>query len=132
MKDSKTSTGFSEFEGPLPAARENDIVFSSEPEAQLEIEERESRERTVARLRLLWEHRRFLERVVGLALVFSTIIAFLIPKRYQSSARLMPPDNESGSGACRSGGAGGRVGDWRSARRLGRHCGPVAGYKGHQ
>jgi uncharacterized protein involved in exopolysaccharide biosynthesis len=130
MKDSKTSTGFSEFEGPLPAARENDIVFSSEPEAQLEIEERESRERTVARLRLLWEHRRFLERVVGLALVFSTIIAFLIPNRYQSSARLMPPDNESGSGLAVAAALAGGSGTGAALGGLGGIAGQLLGIKG--
>jgi capsule polysaccharide export protein KpsE/RkpR len=49
---------------------------------------------------------------VGLALVVSTIIAFLIPARYDSTARLMPPDSQSSSGfaaaaAALSAGSGG-------------------------
>src|SRR5208283_4927766 len=67
---------------------------------------------TVASLRLLWESRRFLGRVTGSALLLSALIAILIPSRYQSVARLMPPDNQSGSGlamaaAALSGGAAG-------------------------
>lgn len=50
---------------------------------------------TVAMLRLLWESQRFLGRVTAIGLVISTAIAFLIPNRYQSVARLMPPDNQS-------------------------------------
>lgn len=46
---------------------------------------------------LLWEHRLFLRRTVVRGLVLSTLVAFLIPKRYESTTRLMPPD-ESGSG----------------------------------
>jgi capsule polysaccharide export protein KpsE/RkpR len=50
------------------------------------------------RLWLLWEHRRFLFRVALWGLITSTVIAFLIPNRYESTTRLMPPDTQSGSG----------------------------------
>jgi len=53
---------------------------------------------SVAYLRLLWEHRRLLARVAVYGLLASTLIAFLIPARYDSMARLMPPDNQSTSG----------------------------------
>jgi capsule polysaccharide export protein KpsE/RkpR len=46
---------------------------------------------------LLWERRQFLLRVALWGLVASTIIAFLIPKRYESTTRLMPPDAQSSS-----------------------------------
>jgi len=52
----------------------------------------------VAWLRLLWEGRRFLVRLTVWGLVLATIIAFLIPKRFESTTRLMPPDSQSGSG----------------------------------
>jgi capsule polysaccharide export protein KpsE/RkpR len=52
----------------------------------------------LAYVRLLWNHRRMLLRVVLYALLASTVIAFLIPKRYESTTRLMPPDRESSSG----------------------------------
>jgi uncharacterized protein involved in exopolysaccharide biosynthesis len=55
-------------------------------------------ENAVIQLRLLWEHRRMLSRVTLYALLASTLAVFLIPVRYESTARLMPPDNQSGSG----------------------------------
>src|SRR5258708_3147768 len=66
----------------------------------------------IARLRLLWSHRRFVGRVMLLSLGASALLAFLIPARYESTARLMPPDSPSSSGlalaaAAMGGGAGG-------------------------
>ena len=67
----------------------------------------------MASLRLLWESRRFLGRVTGAGMVLSALLALVIPSRYQSVARLMPPDNDSGAGglamaaAALSRGAGG-------------------------
>lgn len=52
----------------------------------------------VAWLRVLWEGRRFLARLTVWGMVLATILAFLIPKRYESTTRLMPPDSQSGSG----------------------------------
>jgi capsule polysaccharide export protein KpsE/RkpR len=46
---------------------------------------------------LLWEHRRFLARATVWGLALSLIVAFVVPKRYQSTTRLMPPDAQSGS-----------------------------------
>jgi uncharacterized protein involved in exopolysaccharide biosynthesis len=57
-----------------------------------------SRERMISRLRLTWEGRQFLYRCAGVSLVAGLFIAFLIPKRYISTTRLMPPDQQSGSG----------------------------------
>jgi capsule polysaccharide export protein KpsE/RkpR len=60
----------------------------------------EARERNVARLRRVWNERRWLFRVAVWGLVLSTAVAFLIPKRYTATARLMPPDQTStGAGA---------------------------------
>lgn len=63
---------------------------------------------------LLWNRRHFLCRITVWALVLATIVAFLIPKRYQSTTRLMPPDQQSGSGmailAAMSGKAGTNLG----------------------
>lgn len=53
---------------------------------------RAARERTVARLTLLWNQRRFLVRASSMGLVLAVAIALLIPKRFTSTARLMPPD----------------------------------------
>ncbi len=59
---------------------------------------RAARERAVARLAMLWSHRRFLARTAGVGLLAAALIAFLLPKRFQSTARLMPPDQGPGNG----------------------------------
>jgi capsule polysaccharide export protein KpsE/RkpR len=48
--------------------------------------------------RILWQHRTFLLRIAGIALVVNFGLVFLIPKQYESSARIMPPEH-SGSEA---------------------------------
>ncbi len=57
-----------------------------------------SGEELVVFLRLLWGHRRLLFRISVWALLASTLFAFLIPPRYDSTSRLMPPDSQSSSG----------------------------------
>ena len=61
-------------------------------------ETRNKDERTVAWLRLLWAQRQMLFRVTLYAMLGSTGLVFLITPRYESTARLMPPDNQSSSG----------------------------------
>jgi hypothetical protein len=51
------------------------------------------------RLHLLWQHRRTVLRATVVAFLASTIIVFCIPKQYQSMARIMPPEQASGSAA---------------------------------
>lgn len=58
----------------------------------------QSGETTAEWLWVLWERRGFLARVAVWSLILSTIVAFVIPKRYESTTRLMPPDAQSGSG----------------------------------
>ena len=72
-----------------------------EPLLSLEGEEdaRKRRERSIARLRLLWIRRGFLRRIAGIGLVVATIIAVVIPRQFTSTARLMPPDQGSTQGA---------------------------------
>lgn len=50
-------------------------------------------------LQLVWRRRRLLFRTAVSALAISTAIAFLIPRRYDSTASIMPPDSMNGSGA---------------------------------
>jgi capsule polysaccharide export protein KpsE/RkpR len=49
----------------------------------------------IATLELLFRRRSFLLRAVVLGAAIFSVIAFLIPKRYQSTARIMPPDNSA-------------------------------------
>lgn len=60
--------------------------------------EKERRERTVVRLRLLWKQRGFLARFAATGLVAAILTALLIPNRFTSTARLMPPDQQGSGG----------------------------------
>ena len=53
----------------------------------------------IATLRSLWEQRAFLARIFVLGVVISAAVAFLIPKKYESAARLMPPSSGEGAAA---------------------------------
>jgi uncharacterized protein involved in exopolysaccharide biosynthesis len=55
-------------------------------------------ERQAQALRLIWDRRRLLLRTSAIALLASTLLAFVIPKSYTSTAQLMPPDNQTASG----------------------------------
>jgi capsule polysaccharide export protein KpsE/RkpR len=44
----------------------------------------------------LWERRRLMFRTAAVSLLLSLLIAFALPKRYKSSAQIMPPSNSSG------------------------------------
>jgi len=48
--------------------------------------------------RVLWQHRGLILRLAGIALVVNFGLVFLIPKQYESTARIMPPER-SGSDA---------------------------------
>lgn len=60
-----------------------------------ELEDRLARQQLVERFRLVWLSRAFLLRASLAGLLCSTLIAFLIPKRYVATTRLMPPDSDS-------------------------------------
>ena len=53
----------------------------------------------VTNAHILWAQRRVLLRVAAISLVLSLVVAFTIPKRYKSSARIMPPSNSSANTA---------------------------------
>jgi len=53
--------------------------------------------RPIDRIRLLWEGRGVLRRSLLAGLLASTVLAFLLPKKYQAVTRLMPPDSQSSS-----------------------------------
>lgn len=76
---------------PEPSPSEPDEILSGYGDA------RDSQGGTLQVLQLTWEHRRFLGKTVVWGFVVCALIAFLIPKRYQSVTRLMPPDDRSGS-----------------------------------
>jgi len=49
-------------------------------------------------LRKLWLERRFLGKAIFAGLAAGMLVALLIPSRYQSTARLMPPDSQANAG----------------------------------
>ncbi|MGC2420180.1 MAG: hypothetical protein WA405_00855 [Candidatus Acidiferrales bacterium] len=77
----------------------------------------QTRERIIAKLRLIWLERKFLYRLVAAGFALTTLVAFLTPARYSSTAQLMPPDSEANSGLALAaelagqGGIGGLAGD---------------------
>jgi uncharacterized protein involved in exopolysaccharide biosynthesis len=85
-----------------PANPESQALLTQEPtELWLEAADEgalaRARERMAARVRLLLNKRRILIRGTILGLMAATAIAFLIPKRYKSTAKLMPPTDTFGS-----------------------------------
>jgi len=91
---------------PVPVLPEHDFP-APRPE-----EMPQSSGNSVVHLQLLWQHRRLLAQVVLFGFLGSALLAFLIPARYESTTRLMPPDNNQAGGlamaaAAISGGAGG-------------------------
>ncbi len=62
-------------------------------------------------LRLLWEHRRILSYVAGIAFVLSAVLVCVIPKTYVSQARLMPPEMGGSNSAIFSALAGKALGN---------------------
>jgi uncharacterized protein involved in exopolysaccharide biosynthesis len=82
-----------------------------------------ARQRVLAGQRLVWGNRRFIFRATVAGALLSTLIAFLIPKRFQTTARLMPPDQgSSGMGMAMLAAAGGNIGS-----QLGSGLGSMAG-----
>jgi uncharacterized protein involved in exopolysaccharide biosynthesis len=57
------------------------------------------REKRIERARTLWDKRRTLFRAFVCGAVLSGLVAFLLPKSYEATAKLMPPESSSGGGA---------------------------------
>src|SRR6266566_394188 len=75
----------------VPVPRDNEALAE-------DLEDRQVDERIVANLRIFWADRKFMLRAGVYALLMSGLISLLIPVRYQSVTRLMPPDSPSGVG----------------------------------
>jgi uncharacterized protein involved in exopolysaccharide biosynthesis len=106
-------------------ARPREEIVLAQPDVESLQEEGREIElgRGIATQRLVWRNRRFILRAAGVGLLLSTLIAFLIPKRFQSTARLMPPDQGgSGMGMAMMAAATGSIGS-----QLGSSLGSMAG-----
>jgi capsule polysaccharide export protein KpsE/RkpR len=58
-------------------------------------------------LEVLWKHRCLIAKCSGVGLLIATLTAFLIPRQYESVARLMPPDPPSSATAMMTAAMGG-------------------------
>jgi capsule polysaccharide export protein KpsE/RkpR len=79
-------------------------------EQQIDQESFASRRRQTELLRLLWHRRRLLQRAALLALLFSSLLALLLPASYKSTAELMPPDSQSSTGMAMMAALAGKAG----------------------
>lgn len=81
-------------------AREEFVLLPPEIEtlADADREARSGRAHAAAVERLVWESRGVIFRMTRWGLLFSVLLTFLIPQRFESTARLMPPD-PAGPGA---------------------------------
>jgi uncharacterized protein involved in exopolysaccharide biosynthesis len=78
---------------PLPELPESDVPVTPD------VSETQDGGASVLRsIGLLWESRVWLFRLALYSMVATTLIAVLVPSRYESVARLMPPDSQSSSG----------------------------------
>jgi uncharacterized protein involved in exopolysaccharide biosynthesis len=105
--------------------REDIVLTQPDVETiQSEIRELEmGRARAVALQRLIWGNRRSIFRATAAGVLLSTLIALLIPNRFQTTARLMPPDQgSSGMGVAMMAAASGNIGS-----QLGSSLGSMAG-----
>jgi uncharacterized protein involved in exopolysaccharide biosynthesis len=101
-------------------------VTSENERGTPQAESAERRERAMAGLRSLWKARRFLALAFLVGALASLALALAIPSRYEATAQLMPPDNQSASGmaalsalAGRAGSLGGWAGDFLGVRNSG-------------
>lgn len=101
------------------------IIFQrlQDEEALDELQRKEARLRFARSVRTVWGERTFLVRLAVLGFALGLILAFLIPARYTSTTKLMPPDNQSSSSLAmaaasmisgRTGTGGGVLGDMAS------------------
>src|SRR5215472_16568966 len=82
----------------MPVLNESELAFHSQEALKLSPGSPDE-PAWVNNTNVLWDHRRTLLRVAVYALVISTAIAFLLPKQYESTARIMPPDQSGGGTA---------------------------------
>lgn len=77
---------------------------------RLHRDRREIRSRRIARLSSLWENRKLLGKFVLRGVIIAAIVALILPPRYASTTRLMPPDGMKSEGLAMLASIAGRVG----------------------
>lgn len=102
-----------------------DAELEKGPEFSDAREERAAQESLITSLRLLWNRRQFIFRCTVAGLVLSAVAAFLIPRRFDSTAQLMPPDQQNSGMAMLAAAAGSATSNLGSA--AGSSLGGIAG-----
>ena len=87
-----------------------DVGIDQLIERRLQQEQQESRERRIQRAGYLWSRRKVLTKFAAWGAAASILIALLIPSRFTSTTRLMPPDSAQGQGLAMFAAAAGRLG----------------------
>lgn len=83
----------------MPVQRTSASIETAPPPLTDLYSDREPTPNWIGNLRTLWDRRKLLGRVAVIALAVNLLIAFIIPKRYESTARIMPPESSSASAA---------------------------------
>jgi uncharacterized protein involved in exopolysaccharide biosynthesis len=88
------------------------------------------REERIAQARIVWEHRRTLAWATLCGFVLSIVVVLLLPKGFEATTKLMPPESGSGSGAAMMAalatrGAGGMLGGLAGELLGAKGSGPV-------
>ncbi len=73
------------------------LYGNGHPRGAEELLELETRHQFAGIAKASWAKRRALFRVAGVTLVISAVVAFLIPKSYDATAQIMPPQDSSNS-----------------------------------
>lgn len=60
---------------------------------------RENSPNWITNTSVLWKHRKSLVQIALIGSLISVLLVLLIPKRYEATARIMPPDSSSGGAA---------------------------------
>jgi capsule polysaccharide export protein KpsE/RkpR len=77
---------------------------------RLQQDQLESRERKIARVSQLWDQRKQLAKCAAWGAAAALLIALIIPSRYASTTRLMPPDSPGGQSMAMLASIAGKVG----------------------
>ncbi len=80
-------------------APEQHVSGNGNPRKVSVVNSQRVREERIARARILWESRRTLGWSLVWGFVVSLVVVLLLPKGYEATAKLMPPETGSGSGA---------------------------------
>jgi len=78
---------------------ESVVIATQDPGEDPVARERVNGPNWLCNLRILWDRRRLLVRVTGIAFAVSLLISLIVPKTYESEARIMPPEGGGSSSA---------------------------------